>query len=188
MIDNLCDQARTDDIAVAGIYCDFWGQAEQSTLNILGAILKQLVGEREIPEHVLQAFQKTKRESGSRGLRVPDLTRMLKTAIALIPRVFICIDALDEVHPKHLSKLLTSLQDIIRESPNTRVFLTGRAHIIGEIKENLPGVVVVPVSSTEGDIETYLKMRLGQDPKPDAMDSDLRADILKLIPEKCSPM
>ena len=188
MIDNLRDQAPTNDIAVAGVYCDFRGQVEQSTLSILGAILKQLVGERDIPEDVLQAFQKAKRESGSRGLRVRDLTRMLKTTIALIPRVFICIDALDEVHPKHLSKLLASLQDIARESPNTRIFLTGRSHVNSEIKKNFPLAVVAPLSSTEGDIETYLKMKLGQDLKSGAMDGDLRADILELIPEKCSPM
>jgi len=161
---------------------------EQSTLGILGAILKQLMGEREIPEDVLQAFQRAKRESGSRGLRVPNLTRMLRATIALIPRVFICIDALDEVHPKHLSTLLTSLQGIARESPNTRIFLTGRAHIIAEVKKEIPRVVVAPANSTEDDIETYLKMKLGQDLKPGAMDDDLRADILRLIPEKCSPM
>lgn len=188
MIDNLYNQARAVDIAVVGIYCDFWGRVDQSILNILGAILKQLVGEREIPEHVLQAFQEAEGESGSRGLRVPDLMGMLKAAIALIPRVFICIDALDEVLPEHLPELLTSLQEIVRESPNTRIFLTGRAHIIGEIKKNLPRVVVAPTSSTENDIETYLKMKLEQDPEPNAMDADLRADILKLIPEKCSPM
>lgn len=188
MIDSLRNQAQTDDIAVAGVYCDFQGQAEQSTLSILCAILKQLIGEREIPEDVLQAFKKAKRESGSIGLRVPNLTRMLRATIALIPRVFICIDALDEVHPKHLSKLLASLQDISLQSPNTRIFLTGRAHIIAEIKKSIPRAVITPASSTEADIETYLEMKLGQDLKPDAMDGDLRADILNLIPEKCSPM
>ena len=50
---------------------------------------------------------------------------MLKIAIASLPQVVICIDALDECLPKYLPELLRSLKDIVRESPGTRIFLYG---------------------------------------------------------------
>ena len=61
VIDSLCDQAAGKDIAVMGLYCDFLAQHEQSTTNMLGAILKQLASRGGIPEHIREAFQTRER-------------------------------------------------------------------------------------------------------------------------------
>ena len=95
MIDRLCDQAREESIAVAWLYCDYNLQQEQTVINIMGAILKRLVG-REIPEDIRRAFL-----DGRRPL-LADLMRMLRITIAKLPQVFICMDALDECLPKEL--------------------------------------------------------------------------------------
>ena len=188
MIDSLCDQAGGKDIAVVGLYCDFHAHREQSTASMLGAILKQLVSREGIPEHIREAFQKTKKEFSVLGLRLPDLVEILKKAIASLQRVFICIDALDESAAKHRRGLLQALRDIVRASPNVRVFLTGRPYIDDEIVRCFNGAVRIPVSPTENDIRGYLEMRLDCDPDPMAMDNDLRADIMRIIPEKVSEM
>ena len=114
VIDSLWDQAIEGDIAVAGLYYDFFAQQEQTTANMIGAILKQLIGRADIPEYLREAFRK---EFAGRGLRVPDLMGLLRRAIASLPPVFICIDALDECLPKYLPELVESLRDIVRESP-----------------------------------------------------------------------
>ena len=57
MIDRLCDQARENDMAVAWLYCDYLAQKEQTVTNMMGAILKQLVRRREIPQDIREAFQ-----------------------------------------------------------------------------------------------------------------------------------
>ena len=188
MIDSLCDQAAKSDVAVAGLYCDFLAQQEQTIANILGAILKQLVGRGDIPESLREAFQKGKREFGGRGLRLPDLVGMLRTTIASLPQVFICIDALDECLPKHFPGILGSLRDILRELPRTRIFLTGRPHIKEDICRYFAKVVVIPISPNADDIKSYLEMRLDMDTEPDAMNDDLRADITRIILERISDM
>ena len=189
MIDSLCDQVGDGDIAVAGLYCDFLAQQEQTITNIMGAILKQLVGRGDIPIDVRKAFQKAKREFGGRGPLLEDLMRMLRMAISSSPQVSICIDALDECLPKHLPKLLESLRDIVQESPRTRIFLTGRPHVRGAIQRYFTGVAVIPISPNMDDIRSYLDMRLDQDEDQDeAMDNDLRADILRTILDKMSDM
>ena len=188
MIDRLCAQAGDRDIAVAGFYCDFLAPQEQTITSMIGAILKQLVGRGDIPKDVREAFQKAKKEFGGRGLLLADMIGMLKTIIASLPQTFICIDALDECLPKHLPELLESLRDIVRGSPRTRIFLTGRPHVEGTIRRYFPKAVVIPVSPNTDDIRNYLQMKLDRDDDPEAMDNDLRADIVKVILDKMSDM
>ena len=188
MIDSLCDQGRKESIAVAGFYCDFLSREEQTVTNVVGAILKQLVGRGGIPNYVRKAFQEGKTEFGGRGLRLADLMGMLRTTIVSLPRVFICIDALDEFLPKCLPELLESLRDIVRGSPSTRIFLTGRPHVKEDIQRYFANVAVIPISPNTDDIRNYLEMRLDRDPEPEAMSNDLRADIVRVILDKISDM
>ena len=186
MIDTLCDEAKKEDIAVACLYYEFLTQQEQTITNTMGAILKQLVGRGGIPENVREAFQEGKKGIVGRRLRLPDLMPMLKIAIASLPQVFICIDALDECLPKNLPELLHSLRDIVRESPRTRIFLTGRPHVKEVIRGHFGMAVVLPISPNTEDIKNYLEMRLSRDVEPEAMDKDLRADIVTSILDKMS--
>ena len=183
MIDSLCDQAEENDLAVAWLYCDFIAHKEQSAAAMLGAIIGQLVGIGEMPENIRQRFRK---RFSDRGLRLPDVVEMLKTAISTLPRAYICIDALDECTPKSRRELLGSLRDIVRESARMQVLFTGRSHIVEELKKYFVEAIIVPVSPTEDDIRLYLDARLDGDTESDAMDDGLRRDIMRIIPETIS--
>jgi len=169
-------------------YFDYRDQQEQTSTNIVGAILKQLLVRGEVLEHVRKTYQKAKREVGGRGLRLPDMAQMLKQAVAIIPRVFICIDALDECPPKHLLELLGSMKEVLEESPRTRIFLTGRPQVEVEITRYFTTRLTIPVIPKTHDIKSYLENKLEMDPEPIAMSDGLRADILKIIPERVSEM
>ena len=153
---------------------------------MLGAMLKQLVSRGGIPEHIREAFRKAKKKFGGQSLLLPDMVDILKKIITSLPRVFICIDALDESSPKHRRELLESLREIISASSSTRVFLTGRPHIDDEIVKCFSEAIRIPLSPTHGDIKSYLEMRLTGDTDPNAMDGRLRADIMRIILEKIS--
>ena len=113
-----------------------------------------------IPSGVREAFRKAKREFGGRGLLISDMMEMLGIALASFPRVFVCIDALDEYLPKHPPELLELLRDIVQGSPRTRIFLTRRPHIGGTIQRYFAETVVIPISPSTDDIRNYLEMRL----------------------------
>ena len=185
MIDSLCNQAKEKDLAVAWLYCDYLAHQEQSATAMLGSILKQLVSKGEMPEDVRQTFRE---QFSDRGLRLPDIVGMLKTTIALFPSVYICIDALDESTSGSRQELLRSLQDVIRESPSTRILLTGRSHIQGEVMKYFTEGIITSVSPTDEDIRVYLDAWLDRDTEPDAMDDDLRNDIMRMIPNFFSEM
>ena len=44
----------------------------------------------------------------------------------------------------------------------------------------------LPVKPTEEDIRGYIMMRLQKDPELDAMDAELEAEIIRIIPERIS--
>ena len=181
VIDWLCDQVGNRDMAVTGLYCDYLAHKEQSATNMLGAILNQLLERDGISDSLRQAFNMEKRRFGGRAPQLLDLVKILKTTIASLPEVFICIDGLDECLPENRRDLLESLQEIVQASLTARVFLSGRPHIKDEIKRYFPEAIVILVVPTRRDIERYLNMRLDKDTTPIAMNDNLRAEIMRVI-------
>src|SRR5437588_628930 len=85
VIDRLCAKTRGEDIAIAMFYCDFHHNQEQTSTDIMGAILKQLMVRREVQKLVQKAFQRARVESGSRGRPLPDMmTNSLRADILRI--------------------------------------------------------------------------------------------------------
>ena len=183
-VDKLCDMAGERIIAVSCFYVDFAAREEQSPANILGSLLNQIVsGLEKIPDEITQAFQDHKKVIGGRGLRVPEIVKMLRTVTSLQP-TFICIDALDECVERHRPEILDSLRQILEGSPNTRIFLTGRRHTRGEVDRHLgQEATFLSIKPKHDDIVGYVRMRLSKDTSRDRMDSGLEDEIIKRITE-----
>ena len=176
------------DVAVAGLYCDYLDQKEQTASNVLGAILKQLVGGGNTPEAIGKAFEDAKDHFDGVRPQVQELVNMLRPAIEQRRRVVICIDGLDESLPAHRNGLLRSLKAIERELPNVRLFLTGRPFIREEMKGYFSHLETVSISPTKGDTKRFLEMKLDEDQERGIMNPSLRADVMKIIPKTISKM
>ena len=151
-------------------------------------ILKQLTGRGGILNSLREAFQERKLEFDGPGLRLLDLMGIFKAAIASLPQVFIYVDASDQCLPKCLPEHFRSLRGIVLEAPSTRIFLTGRPEVCGDIQRYFTKVFVIPINPNADDIRNYVEMRLDRDSKPEAMTSDLRAEVLRAILEKIGDM
>ena len=184
VVDRLYDKSREQNMAITFFYTDFAAREEQSPTNILGSLLKQIVGGLErIPDEISRMFQDHKKVIGGRELRVPEIVKMLQDVTSLQP-TFICIDAVDECVERHRPEVLDSLRQILEKSSDTRIFLTGRQHIRGEIDKHLGWrAAILSIKPNNDDIVGYIRMRLSKDTSPDAMDSDLEDDIIKIITE-----
>ena len=184
VIDRLCDWMRGQSAMVGCFYFDFAAQKEQSPTSMLGALLRQLVsGLDETPEEILRVYRHQKSAVGRRGPRLADIVRMLQTITSKKP-TFICVDALDECAVRYRVEILDSLHRILQKSPNTRIFITGRPHIQFEVQKRLSGGAAICATPLGDDIISYLHSRLDEDTIPDAMDSSLKADILRIIPKE----
>jgi len=187
VIDKLCDEAAEEDVTVACFYFDFAARNEQSPVNMLGSLLRQLVsGLEEIPEVVVQGFRKEKRVIGGRGLQVSGVLNMFRS-ITAAKRTFICVDALDECVPENLTVILESLAQILQGSPSTRIFITGRPHVRSEVERRLEGgATFLFIRTTEDGVLRFLREKLGKDTLPNMMSSTLEREIMQSIPAMSS--
>jgi len=77
VIDKLCDEAAEGDPTVACFYFDFAARGEQSPVNMLGSLVRQLVsGEGGIPGAIAREFRKEKWTIGGRRPQIPGILRM----------------------------------------------------------------------------------------------------------------
>jgi len=182
VVDYLCNQAIEQDMAVACFYYDFASQEAQSPTNMLGSLLKQLLPvPGAIPAEIGQRFWGHKKVVGGRKLQLPDIVKMFAT-VSPLRRTFICVDALDECVPKHLLEVLDALGQILWRSPNTRMFMTGRPHILGAVERKLGGRTTnVAIKPRDDDMVMYLRARLSKDTTPEVMNCGLENDIMNSV-------
>jgi len=182
VIDKLCDEAVEGNPTVVCFYFDFAARNEQSPVNMLGSLLRQLVsGHGGIPEAIVQAFRNEKMSIGGRGLQVSGILKIFQT-IAATRHTFICVDALDECVPEHRMVVLESLGQMLK-SPNTRLFITGRPHVRSEVERELGGAATfLSIRATEDGVLSFLREKLRKDTIPNMMSSTLEGDIMKSIP------
>ena len=176
-----------EDSVVTCFYFDFAARSEQSPVNMLGSLLRQLVtGLEEIPEIVVRGFQNEKKAIGGRGLQVSGILRMFQ-AITTTKRTFICVDALDECVPENRVVVLESLGQILRSSADTRIFITGRSHILSEVERRLDGTATfILIEPTKNGVVDYLREKLKNDTTPEEMSSTLEANIMESISQLSS--
>ena len=191
VIDTLSKQASGQNIAVLSLYCDYQAQKDQSAVNMIGSLLKQIaLGGVGMMGEIKNAFEKS-RPGGGKGLRLPEMVELFVKTIGSLERVYICVDAMDELVLQHRSGFLRALGQIIHEAPNTRLFLTGRPHIRGELDKHLTnGAYTIHIVPDQGDIARYLSQKIDDDDDqdPDLMTENLKNDIMKAMLEKASEM
>ena len=109
VIDNLCEQARGQNIMVLFLYCDYQAQKDQSAVNMVGSLLRQVAsGTIGVPGEIQNAFEDSK-QGGGKSLRLPDMLKLFIKTINPIELVYICFDAVDELQPQDRSEFLRAL-------------------------------------------------------------------------------
>jgi len=157
---------------------------------MIGGLLRQFaLGAVGNIGEIQQSFAKSK-QAGGKSLRLPEMLELFVKTIGSLERVYICVDAMDELVPEHRSEFLRALRQI-QEAPNTRLFLTGRSHICGELDNHLAEeAYTIHIVPNQRDIALYLtrKMEDACARDPDLMTENLKNNIMKTMLEKASGM
>lgn len=179
MIDHLSLMDCDSQIGLGYIYCDYRDQKEQTVENILGAILVQLLKSLpEIPAAVLEIYEQRVRQS--KPLDLDDATELLRTIYSQFSRVYICLDALDELQPIYLEGLLRRLCDV----PSAiHIFLTGRPHVQNIVQKSAKTDTGIIIEAHDKDIQRFVEHEIGgpNDLEPEAMDEALRELIIDKV-------
>jgi hypothetical protein len=163
-------------MGLAYIYCDFRDQNQQTTKNIIGAILKQLLRQLPcIPEEIAAIWQK--HHNGKEPLELVTMLEALRNTCKSFNRTFICVDALDEC--QDADRLLESLQS----APFLRLFATGRKHVQPIIDRCVRHTHTIHIEANESDIRILIKQKINQDRKrdPELITDRLEQDIIEKI-------
>ena len=165
---------------LAYVYGDY-RDGQQSTKSLIAAIVRQLVVQmKTIPSKVFEIYNRGRRQESEVSLS--DAEDMLRIACKSFTKVYICIDALDEL--KEGGKLLESLE---RDMPSSvRLFVTGRDHITVSIKKHFNNPIMLQLKAHENDIRNLIKNRIKKSREEDGgddsvMDSDLEKEITDKI-------
>jgi len=189
VVQALGKQSLPPNVVILCHYCNYQAQKEQSAVNIIGDLLAQ-VGEKvpAIESEIRRAFNEWKKRS-DRSLQLPDMAQMFVDAISSIRRAYICIDAVDALPSENRSELLRTLQRIIQEAPNARLFLTTRPHIRPELDQHLTKeAYVIDIVADQEDIARYVtqEIRFLKYRDPGLVTENLEDDIRKVVSEEAS--
>lgn len=96
VINHLQRLSSKENIATAFIYCDYKRQDEQTPLNLTASVIEQLLQHQDsIPENILKMYQR--HHGKGTKLSPEEVVDMIGSLMARLSRVYIIVDALDEV-------------------------------------------------------------------------------------------
>lgn len=152
-------QTKSSRGSLAVVYCRHLERNLQTAEYLLGSILAQLYQcdsqGFNIPSHVRRAF-----ESQSRFLmRQPSLKQLvswLGQRLDAGKRVFILVDAIDELNTSSRQALLRMLRSLPQES--LRLLITSR--VLPDIDKELPKNVNVQIRPSREDLERFTHLRI----------------------------
>jgi len=179
VVDDLESRFRDDpDVAVVFIYFDSLRHSEQNTSNLLLCLIKQMVKKRAMfPEQESDPdlYIKLKyHHSGAPEAEV--VVHDFRQIIALWPRVFIVVDALDEVGEAPRAAFLKEML-YVQGVCGVNLFVTSGPDMLQEVSVRLGSrVVALEVRPDEQDLKRYIAEGLsgGDNRYP-------RADILSIV-------
>jgi Cdc6-like AAA superfamily ATPase len=137
---------------VAFLYCSYGRRKEQRAVNLLSALLKQLVqGQSLIPTPVKALYDDhVKRKTRP---SFDEVSESLQSTIKSYSQVFVVIDALDECTDDACKELLSEIRHLQTQS-NTKVMATSR--FIATIMQKFKDDINLEIRANDEDVERYL--------------------------------
>ncbi|KAF8453566.1 hypothetical protein BDZ91DRAFT_748812 [Kalaharituber pfeilii] len=168
-----------DKVGIAWLYGDYRDQGNQTLNNILGSFLKQLLtAASQVPDTITRTLESVQKQE--KRVDNSDVIQILRLTLPLFDSIFVCIDAADELEPQTRISLLKVIRS---EFSTARIFLTGRPHVRSGIDKclEMERRNDIEIMADRGDIEKCLVHHLALDTHPDAMNEQLKNEILSII-------
>jgi hypothetical protein len=161
VIDYIEDNIQGENVGIGYIYFDYKNHAQQSALNILASIVKQLASyvDDVLPE--LYRIYKTLR-SRDKSLDLDDIHQALRVISKVFRTSFIVLDALDDCERGQRWILLDFVGQL--SASGFKIFTTSRPYLrdVQEFFDKKPKIDIV--SQTQ-DIRIYMESRLDRELK-----------------------
>jgi Cdc6-like AAA superfamily ATPase len=143
---------------IAFLYCSYKRREEQKDVDLLSALLKQLVQEQSlIPKPVKELYDyHSKRKTRP---SFDEVSKSLCSIIESYSQVFIVVDALDECNDNTCTKLLSEIRNLQTRS-NTKLMATSR--FSSTIMQNFKEDIKLEIRADDEDVERYLESQMSR--------------------------
>ncbi|KAK7013822.1 ANK-REP-region domain-containing protein [Favolaschia claudopus] len=159
VVDYLCREVTTQDCQVACAYLNHKEADQQSPSNLLAAIWRQLVLDKEIGLIAKKLYQRHFERNTSPSLE--EVSDLLRATISKLSRVFILVDAIDE-YPE--GQRLIFLHHLGQLGSNVNLLITSRPHLSPELLGS-PKAITINVCASPEDIRQYIDTQVGLSPR-----------------------
>ncbi|KAI5810712.1 hypothetical protein BZA77DRAFT_287454 [Pyronema omphalodes] len=179
-----------ENACVVCLYCDYGNEKNQTSVNMIGVLLKQVIARLNksgsLPQHTISTLRKYLKEQ--KHVNLQDACQMLVETVKQLRKFYVCIDALDECNLHHRRELVQSLERISGEcsrQTSVRIFFTARPHIgLRDMMKCNPGLGPVEylyLRAQTDDIKKYVNSIIDEDDNGECMTNTLRSQILDRI-------
>jgi hypothetical protein len=187
VVEHLSTKFQNDPgIGIAYLFCNFRRQQEQSPLDLLASLLKQLVQEQpSLPESVKSLYERHKDKQDRPSF--DEISKVLHSVVADYSRAFIIIDALDECQVSKGDRR-NLLSEIFSLQAKTGINLFVTSRFIQEITKEFKGSMILEVRASDEDVQRYLNGRILQTQLHILKHGDLQDEIKTKIAEAIDGM
>ena len=157
-IEHLQNALGHKNIPVVYIYCEYKRQQEQTLVNLMASILRQLLQYRTLVPDTVMHFYHQHVNFGTRPTS-EELGETVKSLLAQFPQAYVVVDALDElpVSGQVCQILLTELRSL-QKVQSLNILMTSRP--IPQIDHQLKDSLFLEIRASSEDIKKYVYGRM----------------------------
>lgn len=182
VIDYLGTMYQDDQsIGVVFIYCNFRRQYQQKPYDLLSCLLKQLAWQQNVLPKVLEGLYQ-KHNVMKTQLSYDEILGALQIVICEFQRVFIVVDALDEIQVPDAGRA-KFLSNIFHLQESTCLNLLATSRFALEIEEQFgrKGSIFLEIKATDEDVKTYIEGHISMLQPFVSKDLDMENEIKRKI-------
>lgn len=184
VINHISNTSDAKSIGLAYIYGDYKNSSQQTSSELLASLAKQLAASKSQPPTELADLAAMLQGEARR----PDLQQSQKLLASMcesFSRVYLLVDALDEIRTSERKKFLSALYKI--ESGCISFFFTSRPNI-GDIQSQLKDATRLPIRAADADIRLYVRHRIYEDETFQARIKSFEAELIETVTELAAGM
>ncbi|KAI5838988.1 ankyrin repeat-containing domain protein [Morchella snyderi] len=178
MIDHI--EATNSNYGVGYIYFNFQEQGQQTPIDTLSSLVKQLAFKAKVlPQAIEEAYKENKKP------KLDQLYEILLEIRNSFAQTFIIFDALDECDQILQRERLLPMFHRLGEA-GINLFLTSREHP-EDIQESFANITKMRLWAKDEDISSYIEQRIADSPRAKRLinrgNSDLKGEIISALQE-----
>ncbi|OBT56261.1 hypothetical protein VE04_05107, partial [Pseudogymnoascus sp. 24MN13] len=174
-VDHIWKAFQGDNVGVAYVYCNYKRRETQTAIDLLAAILQQLVQERPLYGEPVATLHKRHADRRTRP-SLDEIRTALNSVLLNYSKAYIIIDALDECTDSDgtRSDLLTILQNL---QAKTNISLMATSRFDAWIEQLFQGSPMLKIWASDADVTRFVAGHIRRLPKCVQRDPELQAEI-----------